>query len=309
MPRVESRRVPVQLQVFDGSGHLFGEWSLGGQGTASLFAGLGALPAGSTIYFGITAGNSSGSGATSARIDYQLWVGSQSATDTATIVAVTGTTGPLSAFLAAGALPPSAATSSAAPPSNGNSQAALAASTAPPNGGGNSRVAVGSPATRSAGPSGGLLSEGDPAPGRPERFPAHGGQQRGMGRADALPATHNPNCRRGRARGVLGARRRIPGGAGGRPTVPAGSPLHWAHEQSDIGDGIRRRWRVISATTSDRADGELRVVASSAPAEPEIPLTEGDIAAQSPIFRGRTWGRSGRSPRSPPAWAWRPSSP
>ena len=32
-------------------------------------------------------------------------------------------------------------------------------------------------------------------------------------------------------------------------------------------------------------------MASSAPAEPEIPVTEGDIAAQSPIFRGRTWSR------------------
>ena len=52
--------IPMQLQVFDASGHLLGEWSLGGQSSTSLYGGLGALPAGSTLYFGITAGSTSG---------------------------------------------------------------------------------------------------------------------------------------------------------------------------------------------------------------------------------------------------------
>ena len=86
--------VPVQLQVFDGSGQMLGEWSLSGQAATSLFGGLGALPAGSTIYFGITAGNPSSPGGPSAAIDYQLWVGLQSATSRARrSLPGTGTTG------------------------------------------------------------------------------------------------------------------------------------------------------------------------------------------------------------------------
>ena len=71
---------------------------------------------------------------------------------------------------------------------------------------------------------------------------------------------------------------------------PGGFPLLGA-----VAIGHRRRHPTTFAgdlaTTPDRADGELRVVASSAPAEPEIPLTEGDIAAQSPVFRDRRWSR------------------
>jgi hypothetical protein len=272
--------VPMQLQVFDGSGHMLGEWSLGGQGTTTLFGGLGALPAGSTIYFGITAGNPGGPGGASAGINYQLWVGLQSATDSATIVAGTGTTVPSTAFLAATALPLSAVTALGALPSGGSSQAA---STAPPNGGGNLRVAVGSPATRSAGPSGGLLSEGDPAPAVPSDFSAAVNKE-----------WDEPTPTATTIRPAGEVERTEPSGREKDPDVlvavngPGGFPLLGA-----VAIGHRRRHPTTIAgdlaTAPDRVDGDLQVVARSVPAEPEVPLTEGDIAARSPTFRHRPW--------------------
>ena len=268
----------MQLQVFDGSGQMLGEWSLSGQGTTTLFAGLGALPAGSTVYFGVTAGNASEAGGTSAGIDYQLWVGRQSATDTSTIVAGTATTGPSSAFVAAGVLPLSAATALGALPSSGSSQAA---STAPPNGGGNSRVAVGSPATRSAGPSGGLLSQGDPAPAVPSDFSAAVNKEWDEPMPTATTIRPAGEVERtessGRAKDpdVLVA----VNGPGGFPLLGAVAIGHRRRHPSTFAGDL--------ATTQERADGGLQVVASSAPAEPEIPVTEGDISARSPIIRGR----------------------
>jgi hypothetical protein len=158
---MSNQSMPMQLQVFDGSGALLGEWSSSGQGTTSLDAALGALPAGSTIYFGITAGSPGGWGTPSTSIGYQLWVGVQSATAGSTIAPGSGTTGSSPANLPAIASPLPASTGLGALPSSGNSPTTP---TSPPNAAGGMRVAVGSPATRSAAPSGGLLSEGDPAP-------------------------------------------------------------------------------------------------------------------------------------------------
>ncbi len=147
--------IPMQLQVFDASGHLVGEWSLGGQGATSLSGGLGALPAGSTLYFGITAGNTSGTAGPSTAIGYQLWVARQ-ASPPSTAASGAEPTGPSSAIS-----PLSVSTGAGAQPSNGVSPATPAL---PPNESGGLVVAVGSPAMRSARPSGGLLSDGDPAP-------------------------------------------------------------------------------------------------------------------------------------------------
>ncbi len=171
--------------------------------------------------------------------------------------------------------------------------------------GGNLPVAVGSPATRSAGPSGGLLSEGDPAPAVPSDFNAAVNKEWDEPTPTAI---HNPTCRQGRADGVRRGDRKIrmrwwPS------TVPAGS-RSWAPWPSDIGDGNPTTFAGDLATTPDRADGEFQVVARPVPAEPEVPMTDGDIDARSPNFRGdRRWTADGRSPRSPPAWEWRRSSP
>jgi hypothetical protein len=271
--------VQVQLQVFDGSGHMLGERSLGGEG-ATPDAGVGALPAGSTVYFGITAGNPSGSGGTSAGINYQLWVTLHPAADTSTIVA--GTAPPVSspALLAAIGLPLWAATAPGAPPSSGKSQDAPITT---PNGGGTLPVAVGSPATRSAGPSAGLLSQGDPAPAVASDFIAAVNKEWDE---PTLTAT-TP-----RPAGV--AEPTEPAGREKNPDVlvavngPGGFPLLGA-----VAIGHRRRNPTTGAgdpaTTPDLADGDLQVLARSVPAEPEIPLTEGDIAARSLTLPDRPW--------------------
>jgi hypothetical protein len=77
--RQSAPTVPLQFWLYDGSGRLLGEWSTGGPGIPSFRLELGAQPAGSTLYLGITAGNPGGSGGPSAAVDYQLWVGRQPA--------------------------------------------------------------------------------------------------------------------------------------------------------------------------------------------------------------------------------------
>jgi hypothetical protein len=154
--------VPLQVQLFDGSGQVLGAWTVGGQGSPSLHAGLGGLPAGSTVYFGINAGNSSGPAGSSPAIDYQLWVSLQATTARAASAPGPGTTLSASGIVPASAAAPlPVATGLGVVPSSGDSQAAPAV---PPNQGGNPRVTVGAPALRSAKPSEGLSSDGDPAP-------------------------------------------------------------------------------------------------------------------------------------------------
>jgi hypothetical protein len=274
--------VPVQLQLFDGSGHMLGEWSLGDQGTTSLFAGLGTLPAGTTVYFGITAGNPSGPGGASAGANYQLWVGLQSVTDTATIVAGAATSLPSPAFLAAIGLPLSATTALGALPSSENSQAAP---TPTPSAGGTLRVAIGSPATRSAGPSGGLLSQGDPAPAVASDFNAAVNKE-----------WDEPTLTATAIRPAGAAEPAEPSGREKDPDVlvavngPGGFPLLGA-----VAIGHRRRNPTadagVLATTPDPADGDLEVVARSVLAMPESPVTEGegDIAARSSTLPDRPW--------------------
>jgi len=153
--------VPMQFQLFDGSGQVLGVWSLDGQGTPSLHGELGGLPAGSTLYLGITAGNPNEPGRSSATIDYQLWISLQSATDRSTIATSAVTSVASLTMTPEIASPLPASTNPAVQPSAGDS---TATPTSPPNQPDGSRVAVGSPAMRSARPSGGLLSDDDPTP-------------------------------------------------------------------------------------------------------------------------------------------------
>jgi hypothetical protein len=153
---------PVQIQLFDGSGQVLGEWSVGSQGSPSVHAGLGSLPAGSTLYFGITAGNAGGLTGASPAIDYQLWVSHPSATDRAPAAPGPGPSLPASAISPLSAAPLPGATAPGAVAARGDSQAAPPAAT--PNQEGSLRVAVGPPALRSARPSEGHFADGDPVP-------------------------------------------------------------------------------------------------------------------------------------------------
>jgi hypothetical protein len=153
--------VPLQLELFDGSGRALGLWSSGGQGSVSLHADLSNLPAGMTLYLGVTAGNASGSGASGQAIDYQLWIEHQpeagrSSADTTS----------LTAGAATGIMPMtgSAIRASTGPEAAASEGDAQTIPNSPQNAEDGGRVAVGSAAVRSARPSGGLLSDADPTP-------------------------------------------------------------------------------------------------------------------------------------------------
>jgi hypothetical protein len=153
--------VPLQFELFDGSGRALGAWTSTGQAN-DLHVELSNLPGGTTIYLGVTAGSASGGGASGQAIDYQLWVdheagpGAASATATALtaetatgIMPVTGSA--MGSATGQGSAPPPAVDGQANPgAAQGLANAAL--------------VAVGSASVRSARPSGGLLSDVDPTP-------------------------------------------------------------------------------------------------------------------------------------------------
>jgi hypothetical protein len=154
------RAVPLQFELFDGSGRALGTWTSGVQGS-DLHTELTNLPAGVTFYLGVSAANASGSGASGQAIDYQLWIdheagpGGPSANTTApTAEAATGITP-----VTGSAISPS--TGLGAAPPGADAQANPSTAQGPATG---VLVAVGSASVRSARPSGGLLSDVDPTP-------------------------------------------------------------------------------------------------------------------------------------------------
>jgi hypothetical protein len=68
--------VPMQFQLFDGSGHVLGSWTLGGPNNLSISLAPANLPAGTTLFLGIS--SSGAGGAASTAVDYQLWVAHES---------------------------------------------------------------------------------------------------------------------------------------------------------------------------------------------------------------------------------------
>ena len=71
--------VPATFQILDGSGQVLGTWNLGSVGNSSIQVDLERLSPGSTLYLGVSAGNSSTPGGTFGTVDYQLWVAHQPA--------------------------------------------------------------------------------------------------------------------------------------------------------------------------------------------------------------------------------------
>ncbi len=279
---VADQSVPIQLQVFDGSGNLLGEWSSSSHGTTSLDAALGAVPAGSTIYFGITAGSPGGSGAWSTSIGYQLWVGVQSTTAGATIVPGSGTPGPSSANPPTVASPLPASTGLGAVPSGVNSPTTP---TSPPSPDGGMRVAVGSPATRSAGPSGGLLSDGDPAPPVASNFSAvvnKDWDESLLARQTARPADKvEPADSSGPEREPDALV--VIHGPGGFPLLGAVALGHRRGNSTvDMGD--------VTAPPALSYE-EFQAAARALPAASDVPSTDATVSISPRAFHDRRWGR------------------
>jgi len=149
--------VPLQLQVFDGSGRVLAEWHSATQGDSPLHLELGGLAAGSTIYLGIsTAGSSWASPAKAA--DYQLWVGLQTGARTSAANGLDSVAP--SSLSPIFALAPATTAGIAIPAASGSSQSTPATAPAAT---GTSLAVAGSPEIRSSRPAGGLLTRDDPS--------------------------------------------------------------------------------------------------------------------------------------------------
>ena len=69
--------VPATFQILEGSGQVLGTWKLESPGTSSIQVDLERLSPGSTLYLGVSAGNSSTPGGAFGTVNYQLWVAHQ----------------------------------------------------------------------------------------------------------------------------------------------------------------------------------------------------------------------------------------
>src|SRR5262249_39040932 len=156
--------IPVQLQLFDEAGNSLGQWSSGASsGSLPFHTDVGPLPVGSVVYISIASTSSDASGAASGSAGYLLWVSRQPARHLAPAGFSTATILPVLASSPTIVAPLSASIVMAAIPARGESTSP-GATGAPVIGPGESPVAVGLLTVRSAGPSGGALFSGDPAP-------------------------------------------------------------------------------------------------------------------------------------------------
>ncbi len=279
-------QVQMQFQLFDATGRVLGEWSPGhSPSVPSLQAESGGLPAGSTVYLGISTVNPSGPGSPSVTIGYQLWVGVQSAT-----VGSTSATTATPAVASLGTVP-GIATPLASPASSAFQQSTVAtpaASPAPAADGGGVRYAVGPPAIRSARPSGGLLSEGEPAPPEVPDFSVALSKEwdERSSLTESKPRRRNevePTAlsERERESSLLVVIR----GSGGFPLIGAVAMGHrgW-RPVPDAGDfSTLRGMRGL-----DREPG-VGVAADELLAHPDIAVSEGAVEAQSRTHRGHLW--------------------
>ena len=255
----------LQLELFDGSGRAVGTLPSGGQG-GDFQTELSNLPAGTTLYLGVTAGDGSRSTASGQAIDYQLWIErdagpapSSANTTVLTVVAATGimpVTGP--AIIAS--------TGQGAAPAGADAQANPSLAQNPEDGG---RVAVGSASVRSARPSAGLLSDVDPTPPAARDFNAAVNKE-----WDERPG-NGPTPREGiePPKAVLSASESEPDalvvvhGPGGFPLVGAVAIGHLRRSAAtEVGDFATHQ---AAPRARARAGGEIRI--PSHRSEPEQP--------------------------------------
>src|SRR5271157_5170848 len=147
--------VPATFQILDGSGQVLGTWNLGSVGNSSIQVDLERLSPESTLYLGVSAGNSSTPGRAFGTVDYQLWVAQQPALRLTSSSIGNSTQPTLALPVFSPLLIPLAALGLSSP--QGDSAAPRSVSVT-------ASVTVGSLAIRSAGASRGLFSNDEPAP-------------------------------------------------------------------------------------------------------------------------------------------------
>jgi len=272
--------VPIQLEIFDGWGRVLGEWSVDAQSASSLHAALSGLSAGSTFYVGISAGNQGWSDVSSPTVGYQLWISLEP--NTASAAASAGTTLAAPAITSTTALPAPASTGLAVALPKGDSQPAAASSPSQAIGLG---VAVGSPALRSARPSGGLLSDGDPAPPAARSFGADVNKEwdeQSLTSTAPRPGDENEPTARDNDPAALVVTR----GPGGFPLLGAFAIGHRRRNRAtDVGDFATPPVMAGQDAPAAAGLGMHDVLASSGPA-----VNEGDETGRSEALRVVDWG-------------------
>ena len=275
--------VPATLQILDGSGHVLGTWNLGAAGNSSIQVDIGKLSPGSSLYLGLSAGNSSTPVGAFGTVEYQLWVAREPALQLTSPTIGSPTQLPLALTVLTPLLIPLTAVGLPSP--QGVSAAAL---TAPVSVSATSSVTVGSLAIRSAGASRGLLSDDEPAPLAVQEASTSAPQEVAAGSLARAESEHGGELRPGEP----AAAGRDPGASvvlistGGFPLMGATAVGYWRERGPDH--------EAVSGITGpaleERSNGAESIGDPDLVARPAELPAEGETIAEGQAFRLRTWG-------------------
>jgi len=277
--------VPATLQILDGSWQVLGTWNLGSPGNTSIQVDIEKLSSGSSLYLGLSVGNSNTPVGAFGSVQYQLWVAQEPALrlSSSTIASPTQ-------LLALTVLTPfliSPLTAVALPSLQSSSPAAL---TAPGSVSATTSLTVGSLAIRSAWASRGLWSKDDePAPPAVQEASTSALQEVAAGSLARAESEHGGELRPGEP----AAAGRDPGASvvlistGGFPLMGATAVGYWRERGPDH--------EAVSGITGpaleERSNGAESIGDPDLVARPAVLLAEGEIIAEGQAFRLRTWGR------------------
>ena len=275
--------VPATFQILDGSGQVLGTWKLESPGNSSIQVDIEKLSPGSTLYLGVSAGNSSTPVGAFGTVDYQLWVARQPALLLTSSSIGNSTQPALALSVLSPLLIPLAALGLSSP--QGVSAAAL---TAPGTVSATASATVGSLAIRSAGASRGLLSNDEPAP-LAVQGPGTSAPQEVAAGSLARPESEREGEPRPGEPAVAG---RDPEASvvvistGGFPLMGATAVGYW-------------RWRgtapeavpeMTASALEARSEGVESTGDPDLDGRPAVLLAEGEVIAKEQAVRLRAWG-------------------
>jgi len=273
--------VPATFQILDGSGQVLGTWKLESPGNSSIQVDIERLSPESTLYLGVSAGNSSTSGGAFGTVNYQLWVAHQPA-----LLLTSSSIG--NSIQPALALPVLSQlliplTAVGLPSLQGVSAAAL---NAPGTVSVTASVTIGSLAIRSAGASKGLLSNDEPAPLAVQGSGTSTPQEVAAGSL-ARPESERGGEPRPGEPAVAGRdpEASVVVSTGGFPLMGATAVGYWRWRGTDPEAVPEKTGPALEA----RSEGVESIGDPDLVARPAVLLAEGEILAKERAFRLRTW--------------------
>src|SRR5208337_1691389 len=274
--------VPATFQILDGSGQVLGTWNLGSVGNSSIQVDIEKLSPSSTLYLGVSAGNSSTPGGTFGTVDYQLWVARQPALPLTSSTIGSPTQLPLALSVLTPLLIPLPAVGLPSP--QGVSAAAL---TATGTVSATASVTAGSLAIRSAGASLGLFSSDEPAPLAMQGLGTSAPQEVAAGSLARSESEHGGEPRPGEP-AVAGRdpeARVVLISTGGFPLMGATAVGYWRERGLDH----ETVPEMTAPSLEERSNGVESIGDPDLVARPAVLLAEGEILAKGRAFRLRTW--------------------